>query len=353
MDIAKIDANFIKPRITEEDVLWLNATDNCFSLHGVYFDKDEKIYRRMPNDVAKEVNEGVKQLSKNTAGGRLRFKTNSPYIAIRAEIASAKPSRNLGLTALTSFSIYYDNVFHGICTPEHDELVSAKGDWYWFEGIEKRRNEDAQSIDIYFPSYNIVKNLYIGVQEGSVIEKADEYSNKKPIVFYGSSITQGACACHSGNDYVSMLSRALNFDYLNLGFSGSARGEQVMAEYIANLDMHAFVYDYDHNAPNVEHLKETHLKMYETIRKSNPNLPIIIMSKPAFHYGKTNNIERRAVIYETYKIAKERGDNVAFIDGEKMFGEDYELCTVDMTHPNDLGFYKMAKAIEPVLKEKI
>ena len=62
MDIAKIDANFIKPRITEEDVLWLNAIDNCFSLHGVYFDKDEKIYRRMPNDVAKELNEGVKWL---------------------------------------------------------------------------------------------------------------------------------------------------------------------------------------------------------------------------------------------------------------------------------------------------
>jgi hypothetical protein len=54
----------------------------------------------------------------------------------------------------------------------------------------------------------------------------------------------------------------------------------------------------------------------------------------------------------TYQNALKAGDeNVYFIDGEVFFGEyDRELCTVDRIHPNDLGFYRMAQVIEPVIK---
>lgn len=72
--------------------------------------------------------------------------------------------------------------------------------------------------------------------------------------FYGSSITQGGCASRPGADYVSVLSRILNVDVVNLGFSGSARGERTMAEYLSALDCSVFVMDYDHNATDATEL---------------------------------------------------------------------------------------------------
>ena len=355
MDIRELDANFLKVRVQEQDVVWKNPLEQSFSLHGIYFDGQESAYRRMPRSITKQITVGVDFLAGNTAGGRLRFKTDSPYIAIRAEVYACKPTANLGLTSMTAFSVYINNHFQGFKGPEQEEVDAANGEWVCFEEIFRRRDkeEGLQSVDIYFPSYNHVKTLYIGVKDGSLIECADKYSNEKPVVFYGSSITQGGCASHSGNDYISMLSRELNFDYINLGFSGNAKAEQKMADYIADLEMSVFVYDYDHNAPNLDHLRATHAPMYEIIRKKHPNLPIIIMSMPDFAYNREPNIKRREVIYQTYENAKARGENVAFIDGESMFGDEWELCTVDCCHPNDLGFYKMAKAVAPVLREML
>ena len=75
------------------------------------------------------------------------------------------------------------------------------------------------------------------------------------------------------------------------------------------------------------------------------------MSKPDFE-ASPSNAQRRKIIYKTYINAVNNKDkNVYFIDGEKLFGTtDRALCTIDMTHPNDLGFYRMAEYIEPVIK---
>ena len=353
MDIRELDSNFLKVRVKEQDIVWKNALETPFSLHGIYFDKEEGWYRRMPYSVAKDVNPGVAFLSRNSAGGRLRFKTDSPYVAIRAEVYSCKPTNNLGVTAMTAFSLYENKQFQAFKGPDNDEVQAAKESSFSFEEMFYRRNKGLCDFDVYFPSYNSVKTLYIGIKEGTNVYPADEYENKKPVVFYGSSITQGGCASHSGNDYISMMSRWLGFEYVNLGFSGNAKGETKMAEYIASLDMRAFVYDYDHNAPNAEHLQATHAPMYEIIREKHPDLPIIIISKPDVHASMESSAKRRDVIYATYEKAKQRGDNVAFIDGGTLFGEAWEMCTVDACHPNDLGFYNMAKAIAPVLAEKI
>jgi len=127
-----------------------------------------------------------------------------------------------------------------------------------------------------------------------------------------------------------------------------------MADYIAGLKMSAFVLDYDHNAPNVEHLKATHEPFFKTIRKANPNLPILILSKPKY-YLTDDDIMRRTIIEQTYKNAVANGDkNVYFIEGNTLMREEIaELGTVDGCHPTDLGFFSMAKRIEPVLKEML
>jgi lysophospholipase L1-like esterase len=144
----------------------------------------------------------------------------------------------------------------------------------------------------------------------------------------------------------------LDCNYINLGFSGSARGEEIMAQYIAGIKMSAFVLDYDHNAPTIEHLENTHEKFYRIIRASNKELPIIILSKSDFENAAEENKKRRDIIYKTYIDAIKEGDeNVFFIDGELMFGiKDRDSCTVDGCHPNDLGFMRMAEVIYPCIE---
>ena len=227
----------------------------------------------------------------------------------------------------------------------------------YYDGIYRARTADVYDVELCFPAYcEKVYDVEIGVKEGSEIYPAKPYVyNDKPIVFYGSSITQGGCASRAGNDYISLACRWLDSDFLNLGFSGSAKGEPIMAEYVAGLKASIFVMDYDHNAPTVEHLKNTHMPMYRTIRAKNPDTPIVFISRPNFYYNESDSVARRNCIRDNYLLAQAEGDkNVYFIDGETLFGrEDWDVCTVDLCHPNDLGFYRMAKAIYPVLKEII
>ena len=119
-----------------------------------------------------------------------------------------------------------------------------------------------------------------------------------------------------------------------------------MAEYIAGFDMSAFVLDYDHNAPSAEHLKNTHEKLYLAFRKTHPDTPVIMVSKPDINLRDNAQLDRRDIIRTTYENARRRGEKVLFVDGYSLFaGEMREDCTVDGCHPNDLGFSRMADVI--------
>ena len=183
-----------------------------------------------------------------------------------------------------------------------------------------------------------------------------KYRNELPIVYYGSSITQGACASHPGNAYENVISRELGLDFINLGLSGNGKGEDVMVEYLASLPMLAFVSDYDHNAHTWEHLANTHCKLYRTIREKHPDIPYLMITRPddySTHYDVT--LSNRDVIMETFRYARERGDgNVYYLDGSEIFrGAHEDQCTVDGTHPNDFGFSLMADAIGCALRRML
>ena len=356
MDISEVDKNFQLAPLSEPDIEWFDANDPRFSLHGVFYDEADGRYRRMPNAVAETVSPGVKGLCRHTAGGRLRFRTNSPYVAVKCITAPDYVMAHMPAQGSHGFALYTGGIFAGKYSATVSEFIEAAKDNYRdmaFEGLCYFKN-DSMDAELYFPLYNGVRHLYIGLKKGSDILPPTPYKVPKPLVFYGSSITQGGCASHPGNDYVSLLSRRLNFDFVNLGFSGSAKGEPPMRTYLADLDASVFVLDYDYNAPNAEHLKQTHYPLYKEIRDKKPDTPIVFISKPDFHEGNLqDSIERRKVIIANYEKAKADGDaNVYFIDGETLFGTDgRDGCTVDNCHPNDLGFYRMATTIEPVLRE--
>ena len=357
--ITEIDKNFSQSAITKEDIKYYNIKEKPFKIYGLYEPLEDGGYKRLPDDVAKNVNAGVAVLYRCTTGGRVRFKTNSEYIAIKAIFPKKELHMppQMSVVGSNGFDIYIDGHHAGAYVPkiEYPDGCTPK---YSMDGgydaIKEFKNNGMKDVIINFPIFGEVEELFIGLQEDALVLEGDKYRNEKPIVYYGSSITHGACASRPGNTYQNILSRWLNCDFINLGFSGNARAEDAIAEYISNLDMSVFVYDYDHNAPSVEHLRKTHEKMFKKIREKHPNLPVIMASRP--NNAEADSIQERIeIIKETYNNAKKTGDNnVYFINGQDIFNEiDPDILTVEGTHPNDFGFYCMAKVFREIIEKVI
>ena len=345
MDISKVDKNFRLPgAVDRDDIVWFDASQSPIVIYGA---AQADPYMRMPLDVAENVSEEVRVLSYNTAGIRAAFSTDSHYIAIRVEWEGQTHMSHMPILGMSGFDLYRisgknrNQSYEGSFMPP----------FYCDNGYESMMWVEAKMTEyiLNFPLYNGVSKLWIGVEKGSSFGEVGRYSNDLPVIFYGSSITQGGCASRPGTCYQNFLSRMLDMDYVNLGFSGACRGEDGMMDYLAGLGMSVFVSDYDHNAPNSEHLRLTHEKLYRRIRESHSDIPYIMISKPT---GYEHDRVRRAIIMDTYRNAVNDGDeNVYFLDGATLFvGDEREACTVDGCHPNDLGFYRFAKALEPILK---
>ena len=349
-----IDKNMIvNTTIGDTEVVWMDVKKAPFSLHG--FSDVTPFYRRVPADVAEATSEGVAALCKESAGGRVRFSTNSPYIAIRAKYLVVGRSSHLTLVSASGFDLFMDGEFGSRFVKEFRMPLDMHDS---YEQIVYLEDEYMRSYTINFPVHAVVESLEIGLKPGCSLAPATPYRDIKPVIFYGSSIVHGTAASRPGGIYPCVISRELNLDFINIGFSGMAKGEQPLAEWMATLPMSVFVCDYDHNAPTVEHLEATHYALYETIRKKNPDLPYIMVTRPDYWSllcEQEHILQRRDVIMSSYLKARASGDkNVYFIDGMSfnVGAHQYDL-SMDAVHPNDAGFLRMADSIGTVIRHAL
>ena len=334
--------------VKEEQVVYHDVRQAPFQIYGLW--NPQINFHRIPDEIATKTSDAVVTHNKSAAGGRVRFCTDSPYITIRLKHApynyGAPGISRQGQVGIDMY-IEQDGVdtYYGSFMPPVD---MEEG----YEGIIYIKEQGMHQVTLCMPYNKEVYDMQVGLKIGSVLESHMPYKQEKPIVFYGSSITQGISASRPGNSYENFISRDLDCNYINLGFSGSAMGETAMAEYIADLSMAAFVLDYDHNAPDIEHLKKTHEAFYKVIRAKNVTLPILLLTKPDAERDEENQ-ERRAVIWNTYQNARENGDeHIYYLDGYDLFPKNYRKdCTVDGCHPNDMGMYFMAQGIGKILKD--
>lgn len=342
-DFGSIDKNFVvESKIEKEGIKFYNCRDEQFDIYGVYYEDGK--FRRMPENIAKTVSEGVARLHSNTSGGRIRFKTDSPYVAISVVLSTLSKKDNFAMTGFAGLDLYSDNTYIRTFRPPLDTVDR-------YESLLDLPGEGLREVTINMPLYSDVYELYIGLDEKAVIEKAEPYVNDKPIVYYGSSITQGGCASRPGNCYQGFITRRFNCDYINLGFSGSAKAEDNMIEYLTGLDMSVFVLDYDHNAPTVEHLNNTHQKLFKAVREAHPDLPIIILTAPKYILDDTF-AKREKLIRKTYDDAVAAGDkNVYFISGKELMKHCRNEGTVDGLHPTDFGFASIAKVLGDLMEK--
>ncbi len=344
MDFTKIDKNMkVETKIEREGLTFYDIDEAPFKIHGVYREGDR--YVRMPREFADGINDSIKWLNGHTTGGRIRFVTDSPYIAVKVVVSGASKFSFFSLTGIMGCDVYSGKQYYGTIIPPLDTETE-------YENIINIPDAAEREYTINMPIYSCVHKVYIGVKEGSVLKVAADYKNTKPIVFYGSSVAQGGCASRPGNTYPAQISRALDSDFINLGFAGSAKGEQEIANYIAKLDMSAFCYDYDYNADSLEHYKATHEKFFKIIRAAQPDLPIIMTTRPKKHItdGEQARID---VMLETYNNAVASGDkNVYYIKGTDLLDDAIaESALIENCHPNDCGFASMARVYSKKLKE--
>lgn len=347
VDISKIDKNMTASKVIDKTGYDFYDIDEApFRIYGVY--RDGEKYRRLPPEVAETVNEGVLILHANTAGGRVRFMTDSKKIAFLIWGNGSLPTENGAYMNRGSLDVYADGRFMGVTRGGNDFPLT-----YYESAVGEFDECRDRLITVYMPNYGEIHKILVGVERGSKLYAAPDYKYEKPVLFYGSSITQGGCASRPGLSYESDIERDADMNYINLGFSGRAHGEQTMAKYISGLDISALVLDYDHNARDSVDLMNTHEPFFKTVRAVCPNLPVIMVSMPKYDLTK-EDYARYLVIKKTYENAVSAGDkNVYLIFGKELLEgvESEGLC--DGCHPNDLGFKAMAKGIMPVIMKAL
>ncbi len=366
IDTSIVGTNVELSKYGEADtsnIEWINPEEatNPMKIYGVYREGDRFV--RLPESVAAAVRdeantvkpgvgEGVHSLYDNTAGGRVRFKTDSKYVAIKVSMHSVGGGDKTSLLGMSGFDLYAtvngQETFVGSFVPPfgmkngYEAVIPVSGELY--------------DYTINMPNYAGVYSIEIGVESDATLEAATGYKSDKAIYFYGSSITQGASPSRPGLAYENIVSRALGADFVNLGFSGSCRAEQAMIDYLVSIvdKMEMFVYDYDHNANSDAHYAETHERLFLALREAAPDLPILIMTRP--NVGQTGS-SRYKTAKATYDNAIARGDeNVYFLSGDDLTEFSGREVSVDGTHPNDIGFYSMAlkviEVLEPIFSEE-
>ena len=345
MRLEDIDKNFKLQGLPEGvELEYFDVRKAPFKVWGLMYEDDS--FCRLPEAVARATSGGVLALHEHAAGGRVTFATNSKFVAMVCRVRSIGKMSHFTTIGSAGFDLYEENDFLCSFFPPYDYTEGYSASYSFAKSGERK-------LLINFPLYTAVESLYIGIEKGASLSAYNPYRDIPPIVYYGSSITQGGCASRPGNAYQAKLSRELLVDHINLGFSGSAKGETVMAEYIASLPMSVFVMDYDHNALSAQYLAETHGRFYEIVRKKNPTLPIIFASAPDVAHRPDVFEARRAIIMQNFVKYRAEGDeNLYFVDGASFYqNTDKDFCTVDGCHPNDCGFYRMAMGFLPTLRK--
>lgn len=324
----------------------INCKEAPLKVFGIPFFEEKQLFRRLPDELCELLTFSV--CGRRCPGARIGFRTNAASFTVKVALKTLGVDPGMSIFACQSVAVMIgernDPVFAGLVNPpNYDTKVFERT-------IEKSsemeevtlwllRNEEIESIEVSFP-------------DDAIVEEPTPYKYG-PVLFYGSSVTEGGCCCNITNNYPALLSRWLDTDIYNFGFSGSAKGEPEIADYINTIDFSAFVLDYDHNAPDAEHLQKTHEPFFKKIREKHPDMPILMLARPNFGNWSDPEVRSR-IVKQTYENAVAAGDkNVYYIAPEEYYGADSRLCTVDGTHPNDLGFYRMAKAIYPVMKKML
>ena len=322
------DANQLISRKDSTGTAWYDVSS--LGVEGKGWTDTESYYDRLPARAKDTVRKEVWDLSHDAAGLCVRFRTDADSIMVAWD--GGEGMSHFAPTGVSGVDLYArigdEWEFVRVGRPEEERTVRK---------MAYNNAGETKEYILNLPLYHPVTLVEIGVPEGSAISSVPPPPGK-PIVIYGTSITQGGCASRPGMAHVAILGRRLNRQMINLGFSGNGRMEPEIAEFIAELDPEIFVIDC---IPNVhDKIGELTIPFVQILRKQHPTTPILLVehARPADY---SSNI----LLREAFRTLVEQGDRAVYLlRGQKILGSLNE--TVDGTHPTDLGFVSMANAFE-------
>lgn len=320
-------------------------------------------YSRLPAEAKNAVRKPVWNLSQHTAGISVRFTSNTTSIKIKWTLKSNPTYSNMTPIASKGFDLYsYKDdkwQFVGVARPQN----SIENEATIIEGMEQTGREYL----LHFPLYDGVTSVEIGIDQGAYIESPAKQiiDTINPVVFYGTSITQGASASRPGLTYPARIQKAFNREVINLGFSGNGRFENEVAERFMVSDPSVIILDCTPNS-TPEMIRENLPDLIEFVRSVNDTVPIIlvesIMRDDAFfkkdvksEFGTMSFInEQNQALKDIYVSSLGRYEQLYYVSGENLIGSDNE-ATIDGIHFNDVGhlraYEKFKSLIEIVINQ--
>lgn len=329
---------------TTQSLVWYDA--QRLTVEGRAFSDTESTWERLPRRAKAHVPPMVWWLSKHTAGLCVRFVTDSTTIAASWDGASAFRMNHMALTGSAGLDLYRREgkgwTYVATGRPQ-DKTTTAI-----LLGTSSRPAppKGPQEYLLYLPLYHPVSSLWIGVAQGASLCAAAPRpaARQLPIVFYGTSITQGGCAARPGMCHVAILGRWLDRPVVNLGFSGSGRGEPALAALVAEIPAAAYVLE---PLPNMTTLEVCQRLPHwiDVLRSQHPTTPIVLVMNPL----KPNDDEQNRALARVAAQARRRGHRHIYVISAEPQLAGRENGTVDGIHPTDLGFERMARAYYPLL----
>ena len=350
-EVGKLDPAMGAAAAAADNVDWHDVTK--WGVEGRAWPEMERLrwFDRFPAAAQKTVTSAVWNLSRDSTGMMVRFKTDATAIHVHYKVVKTA----LGMPHMPATGV------SGVDLYARDDT----GKWRWVQVTRPATQEIKAEVikDLapgfreyaaYLPLYNGVEFLHIGVPKGARLEGLAPRS-EKPIVFYGTSITHGACASRPGIVHTAILGRRFDTPVINLGFSGNGRMDAAVGEFLVKIDAAAYVIDC---LPNMQPaaVREKCAPLVKLIRAARPDTPIILVEDRRFTNDwitpakKKFHDDNHAALREVYaELVNDGVKGLHYIPGDALYGTDTEGAT-DASHASDLGFMRQANVMEPVIR---
>lgn len=336
----------------KSSIVWHDVQE--WGVEGRGFDDTEKYFDRLPARARGIVRSAVWSLSRHSAGMLVRFRTDATEISADYAVTSKSLAMaHMPATGVSGLDLY---------------ATDDAGQWRWVSVVRPSAQQmqvklatglkpGLRDYAVYLPLYNGTEYLKIGVPAGTTFEPIAPRQDP-PIVFYGTSITHGACASRPGMPHPAILGRRLNRPVINLGFSGNGKLEKEVGQFLVELNPAVYVLDCLPNMTAAE-VKARTEPMVQQLRAAHPRVPIVLVEDRTYADSwirpsrQVRNDSSRAEFQAAYERMQQAGvNNLYYVPGESLLGEDRD-DTTDGSHPSDLGFWRQANAIEPSLRKAL
>ncbi len=344
-------------RAQETKTVYTDAS--VFPIYGKAVSNTSATYERLPAAFEGVIRKPVWNLGRNSSGISIRFRSNSTSVRVRWISSGLNTMNHMTDTGTRGLDLYAREPGSGkwrfvkSARPQRDTL----NDQLIINNMEPTMRE----YILYLSLYEGVRKVEIGVDEGAVLDQPalDSPRQGSPVVMYGTSILQGGCANRPGMAFTNILSRELDREVINLGFSGNAHLDEEIASLMAQVENPAvFVLD---NVPNckAEIIDKRQERFFRILRTAHPDVPVVFIENPnyphaVFDKDRAQDIAaRNASLKAVYDKLKKAGEKkIYYIKGDTMLGTDGE-ATVDGTHFTDLGMVRYTEYVLPTLRKAL